>query len=360
MSIWKKIGKRLKKIAPYALAAGGAYMAVPGLSSAISGAFSPAGGSVPQPGASDFNGPIQEGYSGGTGSADNPYSVHISGSKVKPPPPSGFDFKPYLGAAGSLISGGLNYVGAQKANAANAEQAQKQMDFQAEQTGTAYQRGTADMKAAGLNPMLAYSQGGASSGGGAQAQMGNEAGTAANSAIQAAGAIASISNTKAQTENINAQTDNTRVDTELRASQLDNAGSTRNLQGAQTAAATASAWELNKRIEYLDSQIKNLEQTTKRGSRTFEDDVRLRKLEANRQDLQNQLLDFELPGARNEARFQNSAVGQYSPEGRAIGRSVSTAVQAAGALRGRGYETHTETNPTAGGGRQSSTYHYRR
>jgi len=73
--------------------------------------------------------------------------------------------------AGSAISGGLGYFGTQQTNAANAQQAQLNRDFQAGQTGTAYQRAVADMKAAGLSPMLAYSQGGASSGSGATAVM---------------------------------------------------------------------------------------------------------------------------------------------------------------------------------------------
>lgn len=45
--------------------------------------------------------------------------------------------------------------------------AQKQMDFQREMSNTSYQRGMEDMKKAGLNPILAYSQGGASTAAGA-------------------------------------------------------------------------------------------------------------------------------------------------------------------------------------------------
>lgn len=45
----------------------------------------------------------------------------------------------------------------------NAEQTGRAMDFDAYMSNTAYQRGMQDMKAAGLNPILAYQQGGASS-----------------------------------------------------------------------------------------------------------------------------------------------------------------------------------------------------
>lgn len=102
---------------------------------------------------------------------------------------------PVLGAAGS-------YFGTQQTNSANAAQSQAQMDFQKDMSSTAYQRAVKDMQAAGLNPMLAYSQGGASTPAGAMATMQNSLG----SAVQGAQIASQATNNINQNSLIQAQT----------------------------------------------------------------------------------------------------------------------------------------------------------
>lgn len=58
----------------------------------------------------------------------------------------------------------------------NAIEAAKNRDFQAQMSNTQYQRAVGDMEAAGLNPMLAYSQGGAGTPSGASASVGQAGG----------------------------------------------------------------------------------------------------------------------------------------------------------------------------------------
>lgn len=61
----------------------------------------------------------------------------------------------------------------QEQNIFNSAEAQKNRDFQERMSNTAYQRAMQDMKTAGLNPILAYQQGGASSPSGSSASSGS-------------------------------------------------------------------------------------------------------------------------------------------------------------------------------------------
>jgi len=126
------------------------------------------------------------------------------------------------GSIASAAAGGLNYVGQKDANATNMQLASNQMDFQREMSNTSYQRAVADMKKAGLSPMLAYSQGGASSPGGATTTVQNKF----SGAVQAAQAqqlqSEQIKQIQSQTMLNNSTAAKTQADTLLSAQELKN------------------------------------------------------------------------------------------------------------------------------------------
>jgi hypothetical protein len=90
-----------------------------------------------------------------------------------------------LGFIGQQQTNQKQWDMAQAANQSSAEQAQKQMDFQERMRSTQYQTAIEDMKKSGLNPMLAYQQGGAGTPSGAMGQVSTaKVGNTIGSALQ--------------------------------------------------------------------------------------------------------------------------------------------------------------------------------
>lgn len=84
---------------------------------------------------------------------------------------------------GSVISGGLSFLGGSRANSQAGQSALSQMMFQKEMSDTAHRREVADLRAAGLNPILSARYGGSSTPAGATWTPQNVLGPAAHSAV---------------------------------------------------------------------------------------------------------------------------------------------------------------------------------
>jgi len=238
-------------------------------------------------------------------------------------------------AEGAKDTNAANLQIAQANNAFNADQAQQNRVFQTNMTGNAqqyaaemsnssYQRAVQDMKLAGLNPMLAYSQGGASSPtiSSPSGAMASSSGNPQMQNVNAAGIQGALASAQASSEN-------------ERSTLIHNQAAVEKEKASQEKWTTANFETLlQNRVGQGAMQVDLTQAQIRKAVAEIANLAKEGKLIDARQAqtaISTDLARLEIPQADAIAKYWNTAWGKYSPYGRDVATGVSSAV---GAYRG--------------------------
>lgn len=155
-----------------------------------------------------------------------------------------------FGIDDALMAVGGKILGGFLDNQAASDRQDSAQAFSAGQYATRYQTQVADMKAAGLNPMLAYTQAPGNSPGGVVSSPGNQYSGAADTYLQSKMNSAQVANVMADTENKKASAD-------LIEAQAEN-------QRASAAQARTSVGRIEAETSKILEEIKNVPEEGKR------------------------------------------------------------------------------------------------